>query len=659
MRSLEPTDNQSSEIHGRRLGRPSISRRIYGHATMLGALVGGMIFLAAAPAFATAPEAPITEAANPIGGTTATLNGKLNPTLSATTGYYFTYAPGESCEGVFSTPPGTEKTGKGVPVSEPVTGLEGSTKYTFCLVATHLEGETTEMTSGPPITFTTLAAKPVAPEGGEVIATTPFSGTVYAFVNPENQTTSCEFEYGTTTAYGKSVPCEPSTLEGGGAQFVSANFTGLTPKSTYFYRVTATNATGTTTGVAPGAAGKFETPPLTAPIVEGQSTSGVTPNSAELEATVIPDYQETSYEFEYATNEALTGATKVAGEAPLPAEGGGHLASVAISGLTTGVTYYYRVVATNGTGTTQGSPVAEFKTQAIPVVTVGKVVKSGEVGHEVEQITRTTAQVTGAVNPEGAPTAAYVVYISQAGYDANGGATGATPYSGGNVTPHVSVGAEHTADSIGTVQLHELMPGTTYHFAVVATNLVGTTVGPDATFTTAAPTPPLVTTGEATGISRASATLMGTVDTRNLQTALGFEFGSTPALGAVELASIVPESESGTTVTISTSFGSYLLPGTTYYYRTRASNVDGIGYGVVRSFTTASFPALSVPNTPALLVLPPTAPPAKTPGTQPKKKALTRAQKLAKALKACKKKPKSKRAACKKQARKKYSTKKK
>src|SRR5207249_601326 len=33
-------------------------------------------------------------------------------------------------------------------------------------------------------------------------------------------------------------------------------------------------------------------------------------------------------------------------------------------------------------------------------------------------------------------------------------------------------------------------PGTTYHYQFVATNLAGTTFGPDATFTTAAPPPP-------------------------------------------------------------------------------------------------------------------------------------------------------------------------
>ncbi len=641
MRSLTPRDSQNRQMRGRRWFQPNISRLGHRYATLMGALVGGLIFLAAPASALAALEAPTTEAANPVGGTSATLNGTLNPHASGTAGYYFAYAEGESCEGGTSTTPHKEATGQGIKASTPVTGLEGSTKYAFCLVATHLE----EAASGLPLTFTTLASKPVT-EGGAVTGNTPYSGSVNTLVNPENQSTSCVFEYGETTSYGSSVPCEPNSLEGSEAQSVSGSFTGLTPATTYHYRVLATNATGATKGVD----AEFKTSPLEAPIVESQSTSGITQSSVVLEAQVNPNYQEATYEFEYATNEALTGATKVAGAAPIPNEPGGHLASVAISGLTTGVTYYYRVVATNGTGTTDGAPVASFKTQAVPAVTTG----------EAELVTRTSAQVSGTVNPEGDSTSAYVAYISEAGYIENGGAAATNPYSGGNVTPIVSLGSEYTPTSIGTVQLHELKPGTTYHFAVIASNSLGTRSGPDVTFTTSAATPPLVTTGEATGVTQTSATLTGTVDTRGLQTTTGFEFGATPALGSVELASTVPGTESGTTVTISASFGAYLQPGTTYYYRATAANMDGTSEGAaVKSFTTASFPALPVITSP-LVALPLTPPTTTTQGTETKKTPpLTNAQKLTKALKACDKKPKSKRAACQKQARKKFPVKKK
>ncbi|HEY2767178.1 MAG TPA: hypothetical protein VGI76_02920 [Solirubrobacteraceae bacterium] len=617
------------------------ARKIWSSKTavfaLLGVLAGGLIFLTS-PALA-APEAPTTEAASGVTGTSATLNGTLNPGASGEAGYFFLYGGGGTCEGA-NTEPSAEQSGQSIPVSAAVTKLEAKTEYTFCMVATHLEGETPESTVGAPLNFTTPGSAPVT-EGGGLSNLTPFSVSASTLVDPENEVTSCIFEYGETSAFGSTVPCEPGSLEGSGSQPVSASFTSLTPGTTYHYRVVAINGEGTTEG----AEGEFSTLPLEAPIVDGESTSKVTSASAQLEALVNPNYQETTYAFEYATNNAFTGAITVAGAGPLPAEFADQPTSVAIGGLQPRTTYYYRVVAENETGPTEG-PIGEFTTLATPIVTTGAA----------QEVSRTMANVSGTVNPGGVPTLAHVAFISQEGYEAAGGAEAENPYAGegGRVTPNANVGLDYTAHSTGTIQLRELKPGTTYHFAVVATNSVGTTIGPDATFTTSPPTPPVAVTGEATGVTQTAATLTGTVDTSGLRTSMYFEVGEVPTLGFPELASIVPGSESGTTVSISISFGNYLPPGTTFYYRARASNADGVSYGAVKSFTTASFPAPPTLTSPPLLVLPPAPPAPKTGHTAPKKKPLSNSQKLAKALKACAKKPKSKRASCKRQARKKY-----
>jgi hypothetical protein len=618
----------------------SIPKRMTRHAALAGVLAGGFLFTAA-PALAAAPETPTTEAASVIAGTSATLNGTLNPNASATTGYFFAYAPGASCEGGPTTTPGAEAPGQKIKVSTPVTGLEGSTEYTFCVEATNPEGTT----PGLPLSFKTLAAKPTA-EGGEVVGITPISAAAYTFVNPENQpTTECVFEYGVAPAFDKTAPCEPGSVEGSEAQFVAANFTALTPGTAYDYRIAVTNATGKTTG----ATGMFSTSPLEAPIYEGEFVSGVTPGAARLEALINPNYQKTTYAFEYATNKALTGAISVAGENPLPEEVGTQLASVPLAGLQPRTVYYYRVVAKNGTGTTDG-PVEEFTTLATPLVTTG----------EAREITRTTAEVSGTANPGGVPTHVQVAYVNQEGFEAVGGSKAANPYADGRLTPTTSIaGADFTAHSIGAVQLRELTPGTTYHFAVIASNSIGVTIGPDQTFTTSAPTPPVVVTGEPVGIAQMSATLTGSVDTRGLQTVLSFEYGTTTALGSSKSASVVPGSESGTTVGTSASFGSYLQPGTTYYYRATASNADGVSYGAVKAFTTASYPAPPTLTSPPLLPVHISPAPGKTGGGGTPPKAPTKAQKLAKALKACQKKPKAKRATCQRQAHKKYPTKKK
>lgn len=608
-----------------------VSRGVVAIWAALATLVAGLSL--ATPALA-APETPVTDAPTGIAGTSVTFNGTLNPGASATTGYYFMYAGGtETCEGA-TTEPQAEQTGKAIPVSAPVTRLEALTEYTYCVVATHLEGETLETAVGSPQTFKTLASAPVV-ELGESFNVGPVSASVFAFIDAENEATTCVVEFGETSSFGSVAPCE-FEFGGAGPQFVPANLFGLKASTTYHYRVVAKNKTGETAG--PEA--EFTTAPLLPPIVEFEGVSSVTPEGATLEAFVNPYYQETTYSFEYATNESFTGATVVPGGA-LPAEFASDPVSRTIHGLEPRTTYFFRVVVTNETGTTDGEPVS-FETQGAPIVTTGPA----------ELITRTTASVSGLVDPGAAKTLAQVAYIDQQDYEAAVEAGAEDPYAaeGGHLTSSVEISPRDFAPhGTGALELRELKPGTTYHYAIVATNLAGRITGQDATFTTSSATPPVAVTGAAVGVTQTAAKLTGAVETSGLRTALSFEMGDTPSLGLSEPAT--PGSESGTEVEISLSVGN-LPPGTTFYYRAVASNSDGVSYGVVKSFTTAAFSAPPAFSIPALPVLPQKSipPEEKPPKQQP-------GGKLAKALKVCSKKPKSKRAACRRRARRKYGKK--
>jgi hypothetical protein len=73
------------------------------------------------------------------------------------------------------------------------------------------------------------------------------TATLSATVDPLGSATRFHFEYGTTTAYGKTAP---ATAASAGADNVPHNevapVTGLTPGTTYHFRIVATNAGGTT-----------------------------------------------------------------------------------------------------------------------------------------------------------------------------------------------------------------------------------------------------------------------------------------------------------------------------------------------------------------------------------------------------------------------------
>jgi hypothetical protein len=75
----------------------------------------------------------------------------------------------------------------------------------------------------------------------------PTSAVLNGTVDPEGQTTSYYFQYGATTGYG--TQSTPASAGSGTANVaVHSTITGLTPGTTYHYRLVAQNASGTTFG---------------------------------------------------------------------------------------------------------------------------------------------------------------------------------------------------------------------------------------------------------------------------------------------------------------------------------------------------------------------------------------------------------------------------
>jgi hypothetical protein len=468
---------------------------IGGFVTVLWVMVLGALAL---PALA-AVEAPEGEAVSAVTATTAHVSGVLNPKEASgevAPGFYgFLYGVAEppACgeERLVPEPFGEAGPAAGLPkeaVSSDLTGLQPHAKYTFCLIEENTEHA--EETFGAPVPFETRPAAPTVNPPAATVAT-PFEARLESVVNPNNETTSCEFEYGRTVVTEKKVQCEQASLGGYGEQGVGAPVTGLTGGETYDYRIVATNATGATTVEA---ASTFTTLPAEKPGVGGEEISGLSSSEATVDVKINPDFQETACEVRFWRAEELEStATKVPCDPTGAALGLGSEAvavTALLEPLTPGETYDYRVLASNGTGDYSG-PVRPFQALHVPVLTT----------EGAQGVTAITATIAGTVNSYGAGTVYHVVYASEAQYRLGCGPCDSAPgepYAQGAFSPNLFAAAGYAPVPAGPFVLENLAPGTTYHYALIASNREGTVIGPDQTFTTAAaePSPPAPATSE-------------------------------------------------------------------------------------------------------------------------------------------------------------------
>ena len=91
------------------------------------------------------------------------------------------------------------------------------------------------------------AALPSASTGG-ARDITQTSVLLKGSINPNSEATTWYFQYGTTKAFGNQTPVQGPTGATKGSMPVSAAVGGLSPATTYHYRLAATNASGTKFG---------------------------------------------------------------------------------------------------------------------------------------------------------------------------------------------------------------------------------------------------------------------------------------------------------------------------------------------------------------------------------------------------------------------------
>jgi hypothetical protein len=194
----------------------------------------------------TAPTAPNVErlTASSVAQTTATLNALVNAHGSEVEECRFEYGqpPAYGATAECSPKPGKESTP--VPVSAAITGLIANTTYHFRVASKNASGKGNVVEQ----TFKTLP-NPPSVVTGEASALTQTTATLTATVNPNGgEVVECKLEYGASSAYGSSTACSPSPGSGTSPVTVSARVTGVSPNTTYHFRISAANAGGTSKG---------------------------------------------------------------------------------------------------------------------------------------------------------------------------------------------------------------------------------------------------------------------------------------------------------------------------------------------------------------------------------------------------------------------------
>jgi hypothetical protein len=337
---------------------------------------------------------------------------------------------------------------------------------------------------------------------------------------------------------------------------VSVDLTGLTASTQYYMRVTASNANGstssgistfttaaapltltTTTGALPGAnVGEPYYKQLTAgggqPPYTWTVASGTLPPGLTL--ITLDD-----------TSGLISGTSTVAGA----------------TSFVVRVTDATSATATRTYSISTGAP-PTAKTKA------------------VTSVAGTTATLNGVVNPGNLLTAVDFCY---------GTAANLSGCSSINATQ--SPLAASTDDTVVSVTLSALQPGTTYYARVKATNSDDSSTGSIVSFTTT--NKPSVTTGSATFLRGAgtTATLSGTVNPNGLSTSVDFCWGTTPTLDSCTSvpAGTLSASRSPSAVSIDDT---RLSPNVTYYFTVQARNSLGTTIGSTATFTMPSASAV-------------------------------------------------------------------
>ncbi len=247
------------------------------------------------------------------------------------------------------------------------------------------------------------------------------NATLKASINPNGRFTTVEFEYGTTTSFGKYIDSNAGSTA---SQVIQVFVGGLQANTTYYYRVKAWNQSGEIKGNTNSFYTNLDNPYSgsnnsgsgsnnnqnsygqtygSAPIAYTGTPSSITQSSALLNANINPNNSPTNYWFEYGTSNNLGNKT---GNQYMGSQGYAINASNYLYGLQPNTTYYFKVTVSNNYGTTSGA-VMSFTTLASSNQNSSQnyvAASPAVVTNPASSITSNSAVLNGAVNPNNAMT---------------------------------------------------------------------------------------------------------------------------------------------------------------------------------------------------------------------------------------------------------------
>ena len=365
-----------------------------------------------------------------------------------------------------------------------LTGNDVGSTIEVTVTAVNAGGSSPE-TVGPTATVIPLA--PANAEPPQISNTTPEQGQTLTTTNGgwDNNPTAYHFQWQDCDQDGQN--CSDT-----GTDSNTYQLTGNDVGSTIEVTVTALNAGGSAMETSAPTAAVIPLPPSNngLPQINGLAQQGqtltATPGTWDGNPTTF-DYQWQDCDGQGCTDTGTDANTYTLGQNDV-----GHTVQVLVTATNT--TGPSTPVASNQTAVVQPAPASP--TPNTPPATPSS---SPTVLTTAPTVTVTGAGFSGSVTPNGLSTQAYFQYALDPKY------TGGGPLVYTESTSPQTVGSDFVNHDIGPVPVAGLLPNAVYHVRLVATNIDGTTYGPDVTFTTqAGPAPGLPALGKSENIAPVS-----------------------------------------------------------------------------------------------------------------------------------------------------------